>query len=136
MKTQLYCLTYDYNVSQKFLQNITYKINFAKSNTHPWLFFTFLNCHNGTKLRKASHINTEEETEMYSMNSETRFFPMYPFEPLWEYQKTVGFVTFAGKIKRKYQEKNILATSFIVRFEKCLRFLFVSFLLTLTMFLF
>ena len=99
-------------------------------------FSRFLNCHNGTKLRKASHINTEEETEMYSMNSETRFFPMYPFEPLWEYQKTVGFVTFAGKIKRKYQEKNILATSFIVRFEKCLRFLFVSFLLTLTMFLF
>ena len=41
MKTQLYCLTYDYNVSQKFLQNIIYKINFAKSNTHPWLFFTF-----------------------------------------------------------------------------------------------
>ena len=32
----------------------------CKSNTPPWMFFLFffLNCTNGTKLRKASHIET------------------------------------------------------------------------------
>ena len=29
--------------------------NFSKSNTPPWVFFTFLNCPNGNKSRKASH---------------------------------------------------------------------------------
>ena len=28
--------------------------NFTKSNTPPWVFFTFLNCTNGTKSRKRS----------------------------------------------------------------------------------
>ena len=40
-------------------RNVTF-CNFNKSNTPPWLFFTllntFLNCINGTKLRKTSHI--------------------------------------------------------------------------------
>ena len=31
--------------------------NFTKSNTPPWVFCTFLNCTNGTKLHKASQIN-------------------------------------------------------------------------------
>ena len=31
--------------------------NFTKSITFSWMFFTFLNCTNGTKLRKASHLN-------------------------------------------------------------------------------
>ena len=30
--------------------------NFTKSNTPPWVFFTFLNCTNGTKLRKTTLI--------------------------------------------------------------------------------
>ena len=30
--------------------------NFTESNTPPWIFFTFLNCRNATKLRKASHM--------------------------------------------------------------------------------
>ena len=30
--------------------------NFTKSNTPPWVFFTFLNCTNGTTGRKASNI--------------------------------------------------------------------------------
>ena len=30
--------------------------NFTKSNTLPWVFFTFLNCTNGTKLRKTSQM--------------------------------------------------------------------------------
>ena len=30
--------------------------NFTKSYTLPWVFVTFLNCTNGTKSRKASHI--------------------------------------------------------------------------------
>ena len=29
---------------------------FTKSNTPPWMFFTFLNCTNATKSRKTSHI--------------------------------------------------------------------------------
>ena len=30
--------------------------NFTKSNTPPWVFLRFLNCTNGTKSRKASHL--------------------------------------------------------------------------------
>ena len=30
--------------------------NFTKSNTPPWVYFTFLNCTNGTKWRNASRI--------------------------------------------------------------------------------
>ena len=30
--------------------------NFNKSNTPPWVFFTFFKCTNGTKLRNASHM--------------------------------------------------------------------------------
>ena len=30
--------------------------NFTKRNTPVWLFFMFMNCANGTKSRKASHI--------------------------------------------------------------------------------
>ena len=30
--------------------------NFTKNNTPPWVFFTFLNCTNGTKLHNAPHI--------------------------------------------------------------------------------
>ena len=33
--------------------------NFTKSNTHPWVFSRFLNCTNGTKLRKTSHIKND-----------------------------------------------------------------------------
>ena len=30
--------------------------NFTKINTPPWMFFTFLNCTNGTKSRNAPYI--------------------------------------------------------------------------------
>ena len=33
--------------------------NFTKHNTSPWVFSRFLNCANGTKLPKASHIEFE-----------------------------------------------------------------------------
>ena len=33
--------------------------NFTKFNTPPWVFFTFLNCRNGTKSRNASHLVTK-----------------------------------------------------------------------------
>ena len=32
------------------------KFQFNKSNTPPWVFFTFLNCINDTKSRNASHV--------------------------------------------------------------------------------
>ena len=31
--------------------------NFTEINTPPWVFFTLLNCTNGTKSRNASHIH-------------------------------------------------------------------------------
>ena len=31
--------------------------NFTKSNTPPWVFFAFLSCTNGAKLRKASQMS-------------------------------------------------------------------------------
>ena len=34
-------------------------LNFIKSNSPPGVFFTFLNCANGTKSRKASHMWTK-----------------------------------------------------------------------------
>ena len=41
--------------------------NFNKSNTPPWLFFTFLNNTNGTKSRKTSDmcIQTRSNTAQY-----------------------------------------------------------------------
>ena len=50
--------------------------NFTKSNTPPWVFFTFLNCINGTKSRTASYIcnfatlyfNLFESTELDKPN--------------------------------------------------------------------
>ena len=34
--------------------------NSVKSNTSPWVFLRFLNCANGNKSRKASHIYLRE----------------------------------------------------------------------------
>ena len=54
--------------------------NFTKSNTSPWVFFTFLNCKNGTKSRKASHI--EKYTTLIQQNNfqwlKNRAFGTYP----------------------------------------------------------
>ena len=36
--------------------NFSKGCNFTKSNTPSWVFFTFLNCTNRTKLHKASHM--------------------------------------------------------------------------------
>ena len=37
-------------------------INFTKINTPPWVFFTFLNCTNGTKSRNAPHLPNRKYT--------------------------------------------------------------------------
>ena len=41
---------------------------FTRSNTPPWVFSRFLNCANGTKSRKASHI-LKRTNQGYSENS-------------------------------------------------------------------
>ena len=39
--------------------------NVTKTKTRPWVVFTFLNCTNGTKSRKASHIDKVLENIYY-----------------------------------------------------------------------
>ena len=47
----------------------------AKSNTPPWVFFSrFLNCTNGTKSSKASHIYTHNFFENFQMPLAHRTF--------------------------------------------------------------
>ena len=45
--------------------------NFNKSNTRPWVLFTFLNCTNGTTLHKASHLDWYTNAHSVSLNSKT-----------------------------------------------------------------
>ena len=40
--------------------------NFTKINTPPWVFFTFLNCTNGTKLRNALHMPNRKTSKAYA----------------------------------------------------------------------
>ena len=41
--------------------------NFTKSDTPPWVFFTFLNCAHGTKSRNAPHIISAIESTHHKM---------------------------------------------------------------------
>ena len=49
-------------------KNVTFS-KVAKSNTPPWVFFTFLHCTDDTKLRKASQINSNSNK---SRNKKTK----------------------------------------------------------------
>ena len=65
-------------------------VTFTKSNSLPWVFFTFLNCTNGTKSSKASHVCFFLQGHIffsrYKRNSQERwpiyFCPFYSIESL------------------------------------------------------
>ena len=61
--------------------------NFTKSNTTPWVFSRFLNCTNGTKLRKASHI-----IDLWLHESHKRVFLPTFFININKRASTIGFL--------------------------------------------
>ena len=48
--------------------------NFTKSNTPPWVFFTFLNCTNGTKSRNAPRVFVKSYFEMMNCMVTTKIY--------------------------------------------------------------
>ena len=80
--------------------------NFTKSNTPPWVFFTFLNCTNGTKSRKAPRMTivfdfhlTKTISSRYSSEIFSSHDVMTPFSDKIGWGKPWCYLEFSLKIE-------------------------------------
>ena len=62
--------------------------NFTKSNTPPWMFFTFLKLYKRYQIAQSI---THDKSQNYLKGKPlTHSFPRHPFSTLWKHQKIYG----------------------------------------------
>ena len=77
--------------------------NFTKSNTPPWVLFTFFKCTNATKSRKAPHVNNDDEFNKFCKISIDTLNSFAPIKKKFARTNQMPFITkeFSRKIMKR-----------------------------------